>query len=305
MPAPALRRAPGAFAGDLGQNPIRIIARRRPDTFVGRGRELDTLAHWRREAATRLCMIDIAGEPGIGKSRLLHEYRSRFIADGVLVLSGNCWPDSQQTSFRPFIEVVRRVFRLERDENAADTARKLEMGLTSVGLATRENVGLLMNLLGLAPPPGSLDGLDGVLIGLRTRSLLLDLLRERRKLSPVVVLLEDLHWIDQASQELLGRLIDATDAPPLLIVNTYRAGYRPSWLGHANTTVHRLEPLSEDDTARIATVRLGPAAADAALVRLIVDKAEGNPLFAEEIANFLIELGWSRPAARTMPIAAP
>ena len=62
-------------------------------------------------------------------------------------------------------EVVRRVFRVERDENAADTARKLEMGLTSVGLATRENVGLLMNLLGLAPPPGSLDGLDGVLIG--------------------------------------------------------------------------------------------------------------------------------------------
>jgi len=259
--------------------------------FVGRGRELDTLAHWRREAATRLCVIDIAGEPGIGKSRLLHEYRNRLIADGVLVLRGNCWPDSQQASFRPFIEVVRRVFRVERDENAADRARKLEMGLTSVGLATRENVGLLMNLLGLAPPPGSLDGLDGVLIGLRTRNLLLDLLRERRKLSPVVILLEDLHWIDQASQELLGRLIDATDAPPLLIVNTYRAGYQPPWLGHANTTVHRLEPLSEDDTARIATVRLGSAAADATLVRLIVDKAEGNPLFAEEIANFLIELG--------------
>jgi DNA-binding winged helix-turn-helix (wHTH) protein len=259
--------------------------------FVGRGRELDTLAHWRLEAATRLCVIDIAGEPGIGKSRLLHEYRNRLIADGVLVLSGNCWPDSQQTSFRPFIEVVRRVFRLERDENAEDTGRKLEMGLTSVGLATQETLGLLMNLLGLAPPPGSLDGLDGVLIGLRTRSLLLDLLRERRKLSPVVVLLEDLHWMDQASQELLGRLIDATDAPPLLIVNTYRVGYEPSWLGHANTTVHRLEPLSEDDTARIATVRLGSAAADAALVRLIIDKAEGNPLFAEEIANFLIELG--------------
>lgn len=258
--------------------------------FVGRGRELDTLAHWRSEAATRLCVVDIAGEPGIGKSRLLHEYRSKLIADGVLVLSGNCWPDSQQASFRPFIEVVRRVFRVERDENAAGTARKLDMGLGSVGLATRENVALLMNLLGLAPLPGSLEGLDGVLIGLRTRSLLLDLLRERCKLSPVVVLLEDLHWIDQASQELLGRLINAEDAPRLLIVNTYREGYQPSWLGHANTTVHRLEPLSQDDTARIATVRLGSAAVDAALVRLIVDKAEGNPLFAEEIANFLIEL---------------
>ncbi|MHC2286643.1 AAA family ATPase [Bradyrhizobium barranii] len=259
--------------------------------FVGRGRELDMLAHWRDETATRLCVIDIMGEPGIGKSRLLHEYRNRLIADGVLVLSGNCWPDSQQTSFRPFIEVVRRVFRVEPDENPADTARKLETGLTSVGLATPENVGLLVNLLGLTPPPGSLDGLDGVLIGLRTRGLLLDLLRERRRLSAIVVLLEDLHWIDHASQELLGRLIDAADAPPLLIVNTYRVGYQPPWLGHANTTVLRLEPLSEDDTARIAMTRLGSAAADAALVRLIVGKAEGNPLFAEEIANFLIERG--------------
>jgi DNA-binding winged helix-turn-helix (wHTH) protein/tetratricopeptide (TPR) repeat protein len=257
--------------------------------FVGRGRELDLLAHWRSEAATRLCVVDIAGEPGIGKSRLLHEYRSSLIADGVLVLSGNCWPDSQQTSFRPFIEVVRRVFRLEADENAADAARKLETGLMSVGLATAENVGLLMNLVGLPPPPRSLEGLDGVLIGLRTRSLLLDLLRERRKSSPIVVLLEDLHWIDHASEELLGRLIADVDAPALLIVNTYRPSYQPSWLAHANTTVHRLAPLSNDDTARIATMRLGSAAADAALVRVIVDKAEGNPLFAEEIANYLIE----------------
>jgi DNA-binding winged helix-turn-helix (wHTH) protein len=257
--------------------------------FVGRGRELDILAHWRSEAATRLCVVDIAGEPGIGKSRLLHEYCASLIADGVLVLSGNCWPDSQQTSFRPFIEVVRRVFRLEREESPAETARKLETGLMSVGLATAENVGLLMNLVGLPPPVGSLEGLDGVLIGLRTRSLLLDLLRERRKFSPIVVLLEDLHWIDHASEELLGRLIADVDAPPLLIVNTYRLSYRPSWLAHANTTVHQLAPLSKDDTARIAAVRLGSAAADATLVRLIVDKAEGNPLFAEEIANFLIE----------------
>jgi len=254
--------------------------------FVGRSQDLAAMAASWREAATRLFVIDIAGEPGIGKSRLLHEFRSHLGQDNVLVLRGNCWPDSQQMPFRPFIEVVRRVFRVEADETAEDAAAKLEQGLAFVGLATAENVGLLMNLLGLAPPAGSLIGLDGVLIGLRTRSLLLDLLRERRKHSPIVVLLEDLHWIDHASEELLGRLIADADAPPLLIINTYRVGYEPSWLGHANTVVHRLAPLTEDDTAKIATMRLGPAHAEAALVRLIVDKAEGNPLFAEEIANF-------------------
>src|SRR5262249_29482199 len=151
---------------------------------VGRRRELDTLAHWQREAANRLCVIDISGEPGIGKSRLLHEFRSMLIDEGVLVLSGSCWPDSQQTSVRPFIGIVRRVFRLEPSENAAEAAGKIESGLGFVGLATSENVGLLMNLLGLAAPRESLAGLDGVLIGLRTRSLLLDLLRERRRMSP-------------------------------------------------------------------------------------------------------------------------
>jgi DNA-binding winged helix-turn-helix (wHTH) protein len=257
--------------------------------FVGRAQDLAALASSRREATTRLFVVDIAGEPGIGKSRLLHEYRGHLGEDDVLVLRGNCWPDSQQTSFRPFIEVVRRVFRVAADETAEGTVGKLDQGLAFVGLATAENVGLLMNLLGLAPPAGSLDGLDGVLIGLRTRSLLLDLLRERRKSSPIVVLLEDLHWIDHASEELLGRLIADADAPPLLIINTYRVGYQPPWLGHANTAMHRIAPLSADDTAKIAMMRLGPARTDAALVRLIVDKAEGNPLFAEEIANFLIE----------------
>jgi hypothetical protein len=137
--------------------------------------------------------------------------------------------------------------------------RKLENGLAFVGLASSENVGLLMNLIRLAPPPGSLAGWDGVLIGLRTRGLLVDLLRERRRVTPLAILLEDLHWIDAASQELLGRLIAAADAPPLLIVTTYRPGYRPPWLGHANTGVHRLEPLSAVDTAHIAEMRLGVA----------------------------------------------
>jgi DNA-binding winged helix-turn-helix (wHTH) protein/tetratricopeptide (TPR) repeat protein len=257
--------------------------------FVGRRRELDTLARWRREATDRLFVIDITGDPGIGKSRLLREFRDTLVEEDVFVLSGNCWPSHQQTSLGPFIEIVRRVFRLDADDTEPEIAAKLEKGLAFVGLTTSENLGLLMNLLGLAPPPGSLAGLDGVLIGLRTRSLLLDLLRERRRIAPIAVLLEDVHWIDHASKELLDRLIAAPDAPPLLIVNTYRSGYQPPWLGHGSTALQRLEPLSSTDTMQIAEMRLGSSEADADLVRLIAEKADGNPLFAEEIANFLIE----------------
>ena len=272
--------------------------------FIGRGQDLDTLARWRREATDGLRVVDVTGEPGIGKSRLLHEFRRIPIADGVFVLQGSCWPDSQQASFRPFIEVVRRVFRIDAADSEPEAVRKLENGLAFVGLASSENIGLLMNLIGLTPPSGSLAGLDGVLIGLRTRSLLVDLLRERRRVTPLAILLEDLHWIDTASQELLGRLIAAADAPPLLIVTTYRPGYRPPWLGRANTGVHRLEPLSGVDTAHIAEMRLGVArtsatGTDSTLARFIAEKAEGNPLFAEEIANFLIERGLTQRADAT------
>jgi DNA-binding winged helix-turn-helix (wHTH) protein len=262
--------------------------------FVGRRRELDALARWRRESTDRLFVIDITGDPGIGKSRLLREFRNMLVEDGVFVLSGNCWPSHQQTPFWPLIEIVRRVFRLGADHAEPEAAAKLVEGLAFVGLATSENLGLLMNLLGLVPPPGSLVGLDGVLIGLRTRGLLLDLLRERRRISPVAVLLEDVHWIDHASKELLDRLIATPDAPSLLIVNTYRSGYQPPWLGHGGTALQRLEPLSSTDTVQIAEMRLGSSGADADLVRLIAEKADGNPLFAEEIANFLIECGMAR-----------
>ena len=85
---------------------------------------------------------------------------------------GSCTPDGQQTPFRAFIEIVRGAFRLAPGDTEAVVARKLDEGLQGLGLRSPENLGLLLNLLGLKAPEGALDGLDGVLIGLRTRELL-------------------------------------------------------------------------------------------------------------------------------------
>jgi predicted ATPase len=177
--------------------------------FVGRGRELEVLMRGHEHAATRLLVIDIVGDAGIGKSRLLHEFRAQLIGDGVFVLSGSCWPDSQQAPFRPFIDVVRRSFRVGVEDSDTDAAMKFATALEFLGLPGVENVGLLMNLLGRAPPTDSLSGLDGVLIGLRTRDLLLGLLRERSRIAPLALMIEDAHWIDRASQDLLAQLVTA------------------------------------------------------------------------------------------------
>jgi class 3 adenylate cyclase len=257
--------------------------------FVGRGREIDALRKFAALEARSTRVIDIVGEPGIGKSRLLHEFRAELMQQNVYVLAGSCWPDSQETAFRPFIEVVRRSFRLRAGFSEKDVAQELEHGLTLLGLAGAENLGLLMNLLGLASPQGALQGLSDVVVGQRTRELLIRLVYERSRISPLALLLEDLHWIDLASQQLLAELVASKSSPPLLIVTTTRTEYRPPWAGQPNCTALRLEPLSAADTGRIVEARLAFGMDASAVVPLVVAKAEGNPLFAEEIINYLVE----------------
>ena len=175
--------------------------------FVGRERELELLERALDDARSQLRAVDLVAEPGIGKSRLLHEFRQRIGKDRAFILSGRCSPDGQQTPFLPFIEVVRGSFRVSAGEVEQDVAQKLERGLTALGLHSTKNLGLLLHLLALKIPDGALTGLDGVLIGLRTRELLQQLLEARTRLSPVVMVIEDLHWIDSASEELLGKII--------------------------------------------------------------------------------------------------
>ena len=173
--------------------------------FVGRERELEVLERGLDEARSQLRVIDLVAEPGMGKSRLLHEFRQRIGKERAFVLSGSCSPDGQQTPFLPFIEVVRGSFRVSAGEAEKEIAQKLEMGLTALGLHSTRNLGLLLHLLGLKVPDGALTGLDGVLIGLRTRELLQQLLEARCRLSPVVMVIEDLHWIDSVIGGIAGQ----------------------------------------------------------------------------------------------------
>jgi class 3 adenylate cyclase len=257
--------------------------------YVGRDREMESLERALAEARGALRVIDIVAEPGMGKSRLLHEFRQRIGKEQAFILTGSCSPDGQQAPFLPFIEVVRGSFQVRSGEAESEVARKLEMGLTVLGLHSPENLGLLLNLLGLKPSEGVLAGLDGVLIGLRTRALLQRLLEARCRPSAVVLLIEDLHWIDSVSQEVLGKIVDGEAKLRLLILHTRRPEYEPPWRPVATTL--RLDPLAAGEIRRLLQARLGVERPPEALVRLVTEKAEGNALFAEEILSFLTERG--------------
>ena len=259
--------------------------------YVGREREMEILERGLAEACGELRVIDVVAEPGMGKSRLLHEFRQRVGKEQAFILTGSCSSDGRQTPFLPFIEVVRGSFQVRSGEAESEVARKLEMGLSVLGLQSPEYLGLLLSLLGLKPPEGALAGLDGVLIGLRTRALLLRLLEARCRLSAVVLLIEDLHWIDSVSQEVLGKMIDSEAKLRLLILHSRRPEYEPPWREKPIATTLRLEPLSADDVRSLIQARLGVEATPKSLVRLVTEKAEGNALFAEEILSFLTERG--------------
>jgi class 3 adenylate cyclase/tetratricopeptide (TPR) repeat protein len=265
--------------------------------FVGREHELEVLERGLAEARSQLRVIDLVAEPGMGKSRLVHELRQHIGKERAFVLSGSCSPEGQQTSFLPLIEVVRGSLRIGVGEAEKDVAQKLEMGLVGLGLHSLRNLGLLLHLLGLKPPDGALTGLDGVLIGLRTRELLHQLLEARCRLSPVVMVIEDLHWIDSVSEEVLGKIVDSEAKLRLLLLHTRRPEYKPPWLDKTMVTELDLEPLPAGDIRRLVQTRLGVEALPEALAREVVEKAEGNPLFAEEIVSFLAERGVLRMTA--------
>ena len=264
--------------------------------FVGRERELEVLDRALIEASSQLQVVDLVAEPGMGKSRLLHEFRQRIGKERAFVLSGSCSPDGQQTAFLPFIEVVRGSFRVDAGEPEKDVAQKLETGLTALGLHSQRNLGLLLHLFGLKVPEGALKGLDGLLIGLHTRELLQQLLEARCRLSPVVMVIEDLHWIDSVSAELLGKIIDSESKLRLLMLTTRRPEYAPPWLDRTAVTKVRVEPLPAGHIRRLVQGRLGVETLPETLSRQVTAKAEGNPLFAEEIVSFLTERGMLRVA---------
>ena len=274
-----------------GATRFEVAVSRGLSAFLGRERELEVLERGLDRARSGLCVIDIAAEPGMGKSRLLYEFRQRIGKDRAFVLSGSCSPNGQETPFLPFIEVVRSSFRVSAGEAEKKVAQKLEMGLTSLGLHSKRNLGLLLHLLGLTVPDDALKGLDGVPIGLRTRELLQQLLEARCRALPVIMVIEDLHWIDSVSEELLGKIVDSEAKLRLLLLHTRRPEHVPPWLDRPVVTRLLLDPLAVGDIRHLVQARLGIQALPDALARQVAEKAEGNPLFIEEIVSFLSERG--------------
>ena len=260
-------------------------------TFVNRKLELELLrSRLSSVMAGHTQIVGIAGEAGIGKSRLLFEFRQSLRGRRVTFFEGRCRSYGGTIPYLPILEVLRRACRVADLDSPAVVLDKVCMTLERLGIDPPEVAPYLLRLLGIREGAGTLDALSPESVQQRTLEVLRRMLRRGSARQPIIMVLEDVHWIDHASQAFAS-VMDGLAGVPLLLILTYRPGYRPPWTDRANFTQIALHGLSSDESAAMVAPMLDSEEALASLRTAIVAKADGNPFFLEELARVAAEQG--------------
>jgi class 3 adenylate cyclase/tetratricopeptide (TPR) repeat protein len=261
--------------------------------LVGRESELATLRERFREArAGRGQVVFIAGEAGIGKSRLLLEFRLGLAATAADVtwLEGQCVSFGQSIPFLPVIDQLRRNFGVEELDGEPEIIAKIEYGMRRMG-GLEAHIPFVRYILAVDPGDPTASIIDAaarrgkIFDGLRALS------QRGAQIRPIVLVFEDLHWVDTSTEEYLTALIDAVAGVPILLVLTYRIGYTPPFGSRSFCTTLTLRTLSNEEMLAMAGGVLGTPDFPSELRDALVVKAEGVPLYVEEVTKTLLDVG--------------
>ena len=261
--------------------------------LVGRERELTTLRERFREVkAGRGQVVGIAGEAGMGKSRLVLEFRRALAqaSEAVTWLEGHCISFGQASPFLPLIEQLRENFQIDEFDGEPEIIAKVERGMRRMG-ELEAYIPAVRYLLSVDPGDLALAAMEGAARRRHLFAALRDLSIRGARRRPLVLLVEDLHWIDTSSEEFLNALLDAVAGVPLLLLVTYRIGYTPPFRSRSFYTTLTLQSFSEAETLAMAGHVLGTAQCPTELQTTLMEKAEGVPLFIEEVTKALLDLG--------------
>jgi class 3 adenylate cyclase/tetratricopeptide (TPR) repeat protein len=264
--------------------------------LVGREREVQTLLELYAEVkAGRGQVVHVVGEAGIGKSRLTLEFRRALARanESVTWLEGRCISFGQNIPFLPVIDQLRENFGVEEFDGEPEIIAKIEQGMRRMG-QLESHIPFIRALLSVDPG----DPVVSELEPLARRRKLLDAVRalsvRGAALRPIVFVVEDLHWIDASSEEYFGHLMNSLAGLPIMLILTYRVGYTPPFGTRSFQTVLNLRSLSEREMLAMAARVLGTDEFPEELKTALMDKAEGVPLFVEEVTKTLLDLGLLR-----------
>jgi DNA-binding NtrC family response regulator/tetratricopeptide (TPR) repeat protein len=265
--------------------------------LVGRRAELEMLRS--RLASVRQGegqIVGIAGEAGIGKSRLLAEFRQGLLADGLAFLEGQALSYGSGIPYLPLLEVLRRHVGIGEADAPELMAGKLRTGLERAGLDPEEATPYLAHLLGLREGAERVATLSPEAIQVRLFDILGQLLLRASRERPLVVAIEDLHWIDTASERFLGGLAERLPGTAILLLLTYRPGYGAPAMTRSYASQITLQPLGSEESRTLVRALLPAGGVPEPVLARIVDKAGGNPFFLEELTRVLGGEGAAGPA---------
>jgi class 3 adenylate cyclase/tetratricopeptide (TPR) repeat protein len=269
---------------------LEAAARRGLTRFVGRNAELEQL----RDALDRASegrgqVVAVVGEPGVGKSRLFWELTHSHRVHGWLILQSGSVSYGKATAYLPVIELLRGYFEIE----SRDDPRKIREKVTGKVLTLAPALGLavpaFLALLDVPVDEASWHALDPLQRRQQTLDAVKRLLLRESEVQPLVVVFEDLHWIDGETQTLLDSLVESLPAARLLLLVNYRPEYQHAWGGKTYYRQLRIDPLPPESADELLDALLGTDAALGPLKLLLVERTEANPLFLEESVRALVE----------------
>jgi class 3 adenylate cyclase/tetratricopeptide (TPR) repeat protein len=285
-------RAYALTAAAQARSRLEASAERALTPLVGRQGELARLVDaFQRTANGRGGVVFLVGDPGAGKSRLLYEFLRGLDDASVLELATTCVSYGRAIPYRPILELLRRYLGLTESLTADDVRRRVAERLHALGLEGDERRVLLAHFLGVSAPPEFLHRVTAAELRDRTRELVCRVFERASEGAPAVVVVENVHWADASSLELLARLAARLGEHRILLALTARPGFTAPWLAPPLAETIALGVLAAGDLEAMVGSLLRARAVAPGLLALLVDKGDGNPLYVEELVRQLLETG--------------
>jgi predicted ATPase len=278
--------------GSAVRSRLQAAAVRGLSRFVGRDAEieqLDRVLDQAREGRGQTAAI--VGEPGVGKSRLIVELTHSHRVEGWLVLESGSVSYGTATSYLPVIDLLRGYFKVSDRDTQRDIREKVSGKVLTLDRGLEPTLPALLALLDVPVEDLQWQGLDPPQRRQRTLDAVKRLLLRESQVQPVVVIFEDLHWVDSETQALLESLVESLPTARLLLLVNYRPEYTHGWGSKTYYTQLRLDPLPPESAGELLETDLGPAADLRPLKEVLTARAGGNPLFLEESVRTLVETG--------------
>ncbi|HJU11994.1 MAG TPA: adenylate/guanylate cyclase domain-containing protein, partial [Candidatus Binataceae bacterium] len=260
--------------------------------FVGREAEMQTLrraAELARQGRGQL--VAVMGDPGVGKSRLFLEFKATS-QSGWMLLETFSVSYGKASPYLPLIELLQSYFKIVSDDDPRTCREKITGRILALDRSLEDTLPYVFALLGLTNSGEPMAQMDIQVKKRRTLDAVKRILLRESLNQPLTIIFEDLHWVDEQTQELLNLLVDSLDGAKVLLMVNYRPEYKSRWNDKNYCTELRLEPLPGESADALLTSLMGDSDELRPLKRLIIEKAEGTPFFMEETVQMLFDEGF-------------